>query len=183
MIDMDLVNVVGGGDLGTSINLHYFADTQELPSQSYEPEIYSGLKFKLHEDKPTILLFSSGKYHITGATSIDELHETHKSLKEFIESELSVELDEVTGPDVRNLVYVVDYGREVDLNGVSIALGLENIEYNPENHPSLHYTPEKGGHVMLFRTGKIILTGVKNANTAKTIIDQFTNQLDSLFDL
>jgi len=182
MIEMDLVNVVGGADLGVSIDLHNLADTSDFPEQDYEPEIYPGFKFKLNENAPTILLFSSGMYHMTGAKSIDELQKTHDSLLDFIESEFNIELNEVQDPDVRNLVYVVDYGREVDLNRISVTLGLENVEHDPKIHPALHYNPENGGHIMLFRTGKIILTGVRSSDTAGTIIHQFTNQLDTLFN-
>lgn len=181
-MDMDLVNVVGGGDLGASINFQDLMNSRDLPEQDYEPEIYPGFKFKLEEDKPTILLFASGKYHITGATSIDELQGTNRALKDFIESELGIEVNSVSSPDVRNLVYVINYGRELDLNELSIALGIEDVEYNPEKHPSLHYSPKKGGHLMVFRSGKIILTGVKSSDEAKNIVDHFTSRLDSLFD-
>lgn len=179
---MRLVNVVGGGDLGASINLREFVHICDLPEQDYEPEIYPGVKFKIEPDLPTILLFRTGKYHITGGKSIDEIFTTHNKLIELVESKLGITVNHDSTPDIRNLVYVVDYGRELELNQLAVALGLEDVEYNPEKHPSVHYSPEGGGHLMAFRTGKVILTGVSDPDHSHQIVDDFVSRLDSLFE-
>ena len=180
---MRLVNVVGGGDLNIPINLHQFASKYNLPDLDYEPEIYSGVKFKLNEDGPTIMLFRTGTYHITGAKSINDLHATDEQLISFIRDNVGLGSEQPTGPEVRNLVYVQDYGQELDLNELSVGLGMENIEYDPDVHPSLHYNPKKGGHLMIFRTGKLIFTGVADTSEAHQIVNEFLEKLDSMFDL
>ena len=57
-------------------------------------------------------------------------------------------------------VFVGDLGQEVDLSKMSILLGLESTEYEPEQFPGLIYRPPESPFVLLiFASGKVVITG------------------------
>lgn len=57
-------------------------------------------------------------------------------------------------------VFVGDLGQPVDLSAVSILLGLESTEYEPEQFPGLIYRPQESPFVLLiFASGKVVITG------------------------
>jgi len=61
---------------------------------------------------------------------------------------------------IRNIVSSADLGERIDLNAVAVGIGLEDIEYEPEQFPDLVYCPEEREVVaLLFGTGKTVITG------------------------
>jgi len=51
----------------------------------------------------------------------------------------------------------------LNLNAVALGLGLENIEYEPEQFPGLVYKIKRPKVVVLiFRSGKLVITGGKS---------------------
>ena len=110
-----LVSVAGGADLGVEIDLHTLSQDIEAEVVEYEPESYPALYLRFEEDGATVMLFSSGKYNIAGASSIKELYETHQRLVETISSMLDVEIEAEDECDLRNLVYTDDFGSNLRL--------------------------------------------------------------------
>jgi len=51
-----------------------------------------------------------------------------------------------------------DVGTNIDLTKFSLAVGLENVEYEPEQFPALVYRYQKLT-ALIFSSGKVILTG------------------------
>ncbi|BAI61357.1 putative TATA-box-binding protein [Methanocella paludicola SANAE] len=70
---------------------------------------------------------------------------------------------------VQNIVSSADLGCLLNLNSVCIAFGLENVEYEPEQFPGLvlRLDPPKVA-VLLFGSGKMVITGSKTPKTPKT---------------
>jgi transcription initiation factor TFIID TATA-box-binding protein len=62
--------------------------------------------------------------------------------------------------EIKNVVAVGDLGLEVNLNALLIKLGIENVEYEPEQFPGLVYRPDGTNCVLLvFGSGKVVITG------------------------
>ncbi len=60
-------------------------------------------------------------------------------------------------PDLRN------ESSDLNLNAVALGLGLENIEYEPEQFPGLVYRIKQPKVVVLiFSSGKLVITGGKS---------------------
>ena len=68
-MDFKIQNIVGSIDVGFSIRLECF-HTCHSQFCSYEPELFPGLIYRLHEPKVVLLIFVSGKVVITGQSSI-----------------------------------------------------------------------------------------------------------------
>ena len=64
---------------------------------------------------------------------------------------------------VQNIVASADLHTILNLNAIAIGLGLENIEYEPEQFPGLVYRIDVPKVVVLiFSSGKLVVTGGKS---------------------
>jgi transcription initiation factor TFIID TATA-box-binding protein len=99
-------------------------------------------------------------------------------------SELEIVDSEVeTGFTVQNVVCTAQLDDLVDLNTLSIALGLESVEYEPEQFPGLIYRPADHPVVLLvFANGKVVITGASDLDNAadafKYLQEQVTTYLE-----
>jgi len=79
---------------------------------------------------------------------------------------------------IQNMVAVYDLGSEMNLNLVAISLGLERIEYEPEQFPGLVYRPSDLKVVaLLFGSGKVVLTGAKRNEDIDIAIEKLRYEL------
>ena len=74
-----------------------------------------------------------------------------------------------------------DLGRNLNLNAIAIGLGLENIEYEPEQFPGLVYRLDEPEVVaLLFGSGKLVITGGKKPEDAEHAVDKIVSRLEDL---
>lgn len=112
-MNAELVNVVAGGDLGVNIHLHKLTSQISQYSVNYEPEVSPGLHFELPQSGVTVMIFGSGKYHLTGGEAVDQIFEANEEVIDIIGECVDEEVNE-GNPDIRNLVYRGDFEREFD---------------------------------------------------------------------
>lgn len=156
---IDVKNIVAKLDLGIELDLSYLVTT--VPNSSYEPERYPSLIFR-PQGLSTVLVTRSGILLFTGGDSIDNLRDTYRRVSEELK-EVGVDDTKDTGEiELVNVVSTSEVGSDVDLNYLSISLGLENTEYEPEQFPGLVYRIEEGPVVLIFSSGKIVVTGGKS---------------------
>ena len=79
MSDTKIVNVVATGFLGRPLDLYFVA--QNMLNIIYNPQKFVAAIARLKEPKTTFLLFPSGKYVCTGATSIIQAKRALKKLQ------------------------------------------------------------------------------------------------------
>lgn len=102
------------GDLGVELDLTSVSQDFPAPVLEYEPESYSALYIRFEEDGANIISFSSRKYNIAGAKSVQELRETHEQFVSAIENILSTELEIACETlEIRNMVFVDELGYKV----------------------------------------------------------------------
>lgn len=178
----EVVNVVGGGDLKRDIRLEKVYEDMSAPILRYDPESFAGLYIKFEEEGPTVMLFSSGKYNIAGADSTESLRNAHQYLLNSL-IDLGIEIDSSQVEiEIRNQVYVDDCGYELDLEKLLPDLGFENTEYEPEIFPGIMYRPKEGGLLIIFRSGKIMITGLKDPQKIAQILERTKNRINELFN-
>lgn len=177
---VELVNAVGGGDLNEEVDLdelHFQIEGEEV---RYDPEHWPGLYVRFSSDSPAVMIFRTGKYNIAGADSIAELKNTNNKLLGLLH-DLGIGGD-ASEFEVRNLVFLDRYSRELKLDQLTVALGLENTEYEPEQFPGILYkSPDVTGTFLIFRNGKVILTGAKDPEDAESALKELFSELDTLF--
>lgn len=177
--DLKVVNIVGSGDLGVEIDLTTLVEDLAAVSFSYTPEQFPGIRIKFEEDFPTCNLFSSGKYTILGAKSQNKLYAAQSRLVDEL-AELNILANGFCDEDfdVRNIVCTYDIGKEIDLRTVSVNLGLENVEYEPEQSPFIVYKPVgEGATITIPANGRIMITGILDKNTALTGVRRLLDEL------
>lgn len=80
---------------------------------------------------------------------------------------------------LQNMVFTSDIGHEIDLNALSIGLGLEQTEYEPEQFPGLVYRPSDADCVLLvFTSGKVVITGTPDRDQAREAFQDLVERVD-----
>ncbi|SEH36889.1 MULTISPECIES: TATA-box-binding protein [Halopenitus] len=171
-------NVVASTGIGQELDLESVA--MDLEGADYDPEQFPGLVYRTQSPKSAALIFRSGKIVCTGAKSTDAVHESlHIVFDELRALEIPVEDDpEIT---VQNIVTSADLGDDLNLNAIAIGLGLEHIEYEPEQFPGLVYRLDDPDVVaLLFGSGKLVITGGKEPADAERAVDVIVDRLEEL---
>lgn len=110
----------------------------------------------------------------TGCTSVNEFHE----LADLIVSVMDPVVEKEVLRDVKNIVATGTVDTTYDLSQLAILLGLDSVEYEPEQFPGLMYRDEKRSCVFLvFSSGKIVCTGLNTPEKAEAALQDFTEQL------
>lgn len=152
-------NVVASGSIADSIDLEMLSAKME--NYDLNKKRFPGAVLRLQNPKIAVLIFSSGKIVITGAKSPEDLVRSQDVLIQKMK-EAGVICHDTPDVAITNMVCSYDMGKYINLNKVVITLNLENIEYEPEQFPGLVYRiKDPKIVVLLFSSGKIILTGGK----------------------
>jgi transcription initiation factor TFIID TATA-box-binding protein len=170
---------MGSGSLGREIDLNVLVDEMRgVVGESLEVKFHSDgiVTIRLEKDGPAFTVYRTGTFQIRGPDSEDALEQAESSFREILhEIDFDVpsyDFDHVTS------VFVGDLGQSLNLSAVAIILGLESIEYEPEQFPGLIYRPPKSPFVLLvFASGKVVITGGTNRSHAKEELNTLQNQL------
>jgi transcription initiation factor TFIID TATA-box-binding protein len=188
---VDIANIVASGKFDVELDLANVAE--DLPSaegiEEAEHSRRSGNRLLIHfiEGDTLGILAPSGVYVFTGVDSYSELEYTKDQLLSAlvelgIISSTKPRSEEIIDPfQVQNVVCTAELqGREgLNLNKLAISLGLEKIEYEPEQFPGLVYRPDSSScTILVFASGKVVITGVDDEETAQKELDQFQQALD-----
>ncbi|MEM4268088.1 MAG: TATA-box-binding protein [Candidatus Woesearchaeota archaeon] len=171
--DIQVVNIVVSTSLEHDIPLEKMAAT--LSNTEYNPEQFPGLVIRIKEPKTSALIFSSGNIVCTGARSMDKVEE---SIKKIIKSLEKINIKITVKPviKIQNIVASGNVGMDLNLN--TLAMKLENTEYEPEQFPGLVYKlPQAKATFLLFSNGKIVCTGTKSEEEVHTAVDKLVENL------
>ncbi len=84
---------------------------------------------------------------------------------------------------VENVVIKTEFGCDLNLDFIKLALGNE-AEFKPDKFPGIIFKPtkkERGREtILVFRTGRLICTGVKSPEEGKKLILDFVERLRNL---
>jgi transcription initiation factor TFIID TATA-box-binding protein len=166
--NIEVVNIVVSTSLEHDIPLEKMAAT--LSNTEYNPEQFPGLVIRIKDPKTSALIFSSGKVVCTGARTIADVQ---KSIKRIIESLRKINIKITIEPEIKiqNIVASGSVGMDLNLN--TLAMKLENTEYEPEQFPGLVYKlPEAKATFLLFSNGKVVCTGTKSEGDVERALDK-----------
>lgn len=174
MNKLNIASIVATGEIDREFDLEAIADDIDSYSCDYSEGEYPGIYLKYYEDGPTITIYRSGSYSIRGASSEEEIYKNKKLLKNSI-LDLGIK-DDMYDFQITNIVFTSDLEKNIDLNQISIKLGLENIEYEPEQFPGLVYRLDQGV-ILIFSSGKLVLTGFTEVESAEQALNTLTANL------
>ncbi|WP_436348456.1 TATA-box-binding protein [Natronorubrum sp. FCH18a] len=175
---INIENVVASTGIGQELDLQSVA--MDLEGADYDPEQFPGLVYRTQNPKSAALIFRSGKIVCTGAKSTEAVHESLDIVFDKLR-DLQIRVEDDPEVIVQNIVSSADLGRNLNLNAIAIGLGLENIEYEPEQFPGLVYRLDEPEVVaLLFGSGKLVVTGGKQVEDASRAVDVIVNRLEEL---
>lgn len=168
-------NVVASSSLGDELDLPKVALT--LERAEYEPDKFPGVIYRLKEPKTAILLFHSGKVVCTGGKSMQQVEESIRTVSDMIRAG-GQKILKHPKIQVQNIVATSDLGSEINLNSIAITLGLDRVEYEPEQFPGLVCRLEEPRVVvLLFGSGKLVCTGARRPSDVALAVDKITKEL------
>ena len=166
-------NIVASASLNVEVPLEKIVS--KLEGMEYEPEQFPGLVYRMNKPKAAALIFGSGKIVCTGARSIEDVNTVFKKVISMIKS-IGVQVPKSFKIQVENIVASAKI--EGNLNLDTIALNLENSEYEPEQFPGLVYRMnEPKVAFLLFGSGKIVCTGGRSVKDVKMALDKVYRKL------
>ncbi|GAB7092637.1 TATA-box-binding protein [Halorubrum luteum] len=175
---ISIENVVASTGIGQELDLQSVA--MDLEGADYDPEQFPGLVYRTTDPKSAALIFRSGKIVCTGANSTDAVHESLGIVFEKLRA-LQIPIEDDPEITVQNIVTSADLGESLNLNAIAIGLGLEHIEYEPEQFPGLVYRLDELDVVaLLFGSGKLVITGGTEPADAAAAVDHIVEELDGL---
>jgi len=178
MIEIKVENIVASTTFAEKLDLDTIA--QAFEEAEYEPEQFPGLVYRLSDPKTATLLFTSGKANCTGAKNVEDVRKTIDTIAEKLKK-LGVDVYKKLDIVIQNMVAIADLGGELNLNEVAMGLGLENVEYEPEQFPGLVYRiKEPKVAMLLFSSGKIVCTGARSTEDALKAVEKLSEGLTSL---
>jgi transcription initiation factor TFIID TATA-box-binding protein len=175
---IEIQNVVASTGIGQELDLEALAE--DLPGADFNPDNFPGLVYRTQNPKAAALIFRSGKIVCTGAKSIDDVHEALGIIFQKLR-DLHIPVEDDPEITVQNIVSSADLGHNLNLNALAIGLGLEDVEYEPEQFPGLVYRMDEPKVViLLFGSGKIVITGGKRTSDAETAVVEIVDRIEGL---
>ena len=175
---IEIQNVVASTGIGQELDLEALAT--DIPCADFNPDNFPGLVYRTQEPKAAALIFRSGKIVCTGAKSINDVHEALDIIFDKL-LDLGIPIEDAPAVTVQNIVSSADLGHSLNLNALAIGLGLEDVEYEPEQFPGLVYRMDDPEVViLLFGSGKVVITGGKTVDDASAAVGLIVDRIDEL---
>ena len=166
--EIKIQNIVASAKLDHDVPLTKLAEA--LPNTEYNPEQFPGLVMRIKEPKTSALIFSSGNIVCTGAKSMSKVKESVQAIIKNL-AKIKIKIKGNPKITVQNMVASGSIG--IDLNLNSLAMDLENTEYEPEQFPGLVYKlPGTRATFLLFSNGKIVCTGTRSESSLREAVDK-----------
>ena len=180
MIEVNIQNIVASTIFAEKLDLDIIA--QSIEETEYEPEQFPVLVYRLNQPKTATLLFRSGKANCTGAKNIEDVRRSINIIADKLRKIGMIVYEEKNLQiTIQNIVATACLEGELNLNEVAMGLGLDNVEYEPEQFPGLVYRIDEPKVVMLlFSSGKIVCTGGRKKEDVSLAVEELSKRLNSL---
>jgi transcription initiation factor TFIID TATA-box-binding protein len=135
----------------------------DLDNSEYNPKKHRSLIYDSQRvDSLVVLLPPSGRVSISGAKNKQEII---TGISEFVDDLTKLGIDtSYSQIEVENILANCSLNRKVNLVETTLSLGLELCEYEPEQFSGLIYRQKSAGVVLIFNSGKVVITKAKTYN-------------------
>jgi len=169
-------NIVASATLNVEVPLKKLVS--KLEGMEYEPEQFPGLVYRMDKPKAAALVFGSGKIVCTGARNIEDVHTVFKKVISVINS-VGTKVPKNFKIQVENIVASAKLDGKLNLD--TIAFGLVESEYEPEQFPGLVYRmKEPKVAFLLFGSGKVVCTGGRSVKDVYIAVNKIYKKLKEI---
>jgi len=178
--DYKIVNMVFSGSTGRKLDLDKIYESFDGMNVNYDRSRFPGLILRFNEPKITISMFRSGKMVFTGLKSEDDMNRGLELLKTKGQECGLNDFDSATSK-LQNIVCTINLGYELFLSRLSITLGFERVEFEPEQFPGLILRYEDPKVVFLmFGSGRVVCTGGKSRDECSRAVESLKKLLKTI---
>lgn len=171
-------NIVASAKITDYLDLPEIAS--KIKDAEYNKKRFPGVVIRMQDPKIAALVFGSGKVVLTGAKSIESLSRGLDILGDLLRG-LDIQIPDTLQYKIQNIVTSADLGSGINLNKIAVGFNLDRIEYEPEQFPGLVYRLENPKVVvLLFGSGKLIITGGKEPVDARLAVNKIVSDLKGL---
>jgi transcription initiation factor TFIID TATA-box-binding protein len=175
---LKIENIVASGAIAETIDLVDFSEKTE--NCDLNKKRFPGAVYHIADPKIACLIFSSGKIVITGVRNDEALAAGIAIVTKALKN-AGIEPLKKPRIAITNMVCSYNLGRYINLNKLTVTLNVENVEYEPEQFPGLVFRiNEPKIVVLIFSSGKIILTGGKTLEDVRMGLDVLEKKLESI---
>jgi len=165
-------NIVSSITLGINIDIEKLSTTV---SGIDNPKRFPGVIYRLTDPKLSMLIFRTGKVICSGARSKADIERAVEQLLAKLK-EGKIKVTEKPKVQIQNIVASASLNFRVNLD--QLAMDCEDTEYEPEQFPGLIFRLAEPKTVMLiFKSGKMIVTGAKTVAQANTAAEKTREML------
>ena len=171
---MKIVNIVATVILAEPLDLNRVHE--HLPGSKFPKASSTWLQYRLQPENYYTTFYKSGKFLVTGVTSPNEIRPIADRIISILKKNaIKVKITDIK---IHNFVVVDTIGHEVQFEKIISSLQNVNIEYEPEQFPGMII--KMGGHsFLLFSSGKIVLTGVRDIESIMPALEMFKEKIVS----
>lgn len=181
MSNLDVANVVGMITYQQELDLHALAETfetrDEIMDVTFEPADNHWLQTRFAPDETYVAFYRSGRCSIAGCNSVEDFWEVVDRVNAVMHDLL--DMDYEPDAEISNIVATTDIGAPIGLEALTVELGLERTEYEPEQFPAVMYRADE--YVMLiFSSGKLLCTGLTDVYSVGKAFDEIKPRITAV---
>lgn len=172
---MEIVNIVAVAEMKEPFDLLLISE--KLKNTEFTSHGARWLKMRLKPENYYTAFYKSGKFLITGVKSNDKLNEIVQRILNLLKNGgINAELKTVK---IHNIVLMDKVNLNKSLDYLIVAMDDSRASYEPEQFPGLMYKDKKVGiNYLLFPSGKVVITGVKDIEIAKKEFEEFKRLIE-----
>src|SRR3989337_1505902 len=175
MVKTEIVNVVATASMGQQID---FEELRKYKEIFHDSDVYGGrvAYFKTEKMQGKFSIFNTGKMISVGTKSEAQAFHELEMAMEFLAERGSVKPVKLD-PQIRNIVAVTDFEKSMNLETLSME---SKAIYEPEQFPGAILRLEEPfkTSVLIFASGKAVITGLKSSKQIEPIIEQLKEIVD-----
>ncbi|EUD68186.1 TATA-box-binding protein [Plasmodium inui San Antonio 1] len=176
-IPVKIHNIIASANLSLDIDLRLVAIS--IRNAEYNPSKINTLIVRLNKPKCTVLIFKSGRLMLTGTKSKADAIYGCKKIGKIIKL-VTNECVKLEGFNIENIIASADCNMPIRLEMLAHD-HKEYCNYEPELFAGLVYrykpTSKLKSVILIFVSGKIIITGCKSVQKLYTVFDDIYNVL------
>ena len=175
---LKIENIVASAKVTDYLDLPALAS--QIEGAEYNKKRFPGVVLRMQDPKIAALVFGSGKVVLTGAKSVDSLSKGLNILGALLRKQ-GIDIPKKLDYKIQNIVTSADLATAINLNKIAVGFNLDRIEYEPEQFPGLVYRIDVPKVVvLLFGSGKLIITGGKVPEDANKAVVKIMADLKSI---
>ena len=132
------------------------------------------VKYRIKPENYYIAFYKSGKFLITGIKSLEKINNTAERVLKILEN--AGIHSTITKIEIVNIVCLGTLQLNTTLEKIIFQLDSSDASYEPEQFPGLIYK-NWGATFLIFSTGKVIITGIRDFEKAKILFEKLKKLL------